>query len=105
MNNPCVTSTSLLKAEGIQGEMSTILQDANAQAQGSIDLALRKLIGPSNQPMSAIWNQYPGQLAWGDGTQTEYLMPWAAVTSENVDQVTGTSAGALNLPFKTGQKP
>lgn len=70
-----------------RGEMSTILQDANAQAQGSIDLALRKLIGPSYQPMSAIWNQYPGQLAWGDGTQTEYLVPWTAVTSENVDQL------------------
>jgi putative xylitol transport system substrate-binding protein len=70
-----------------RGEMSTILQDANAQAQGSIDLALRRLIGPSYQPTSAIWNQYPGKLSWGDGTQTEYLVPWTAVTSENVDQL------------------
>jgi putative xylitol transport system substrate-binding protein len=70
-----------------RGEMSTILQDANAQAQGSIDLAFRKLIGPSYQPMSAIWKQYPGQLSWGDGTQTEYLVPWTPVTSENVDRL------------------
>jgi putative xylitol transport system substrate-binding protein len=68
-----------------RGEMSTTLQDANAQAQGSIDLALRVLIGPSYQPMSDIWNQYPGKLSWGDGTQTEYMVPWTAVTAENVD--------------------
>ena len=70
-----------------RGEMSTTLQDANAQAQGSIDLALRTLIGPSYQPMSAIWNQYPGQLDWGDGIQTQYMVPWTPVTLENVDRL------------------
>jgi putative xylitol transport system substrate-binding protein len=72
------------------GEMWTTLQDANAQAQGSIDLALRVLVGPSYQPMSAIWNQYPGKLSWGDGTLTEYVVPWTAVTNENVDRLLAT---------------
>ena len=44
-----------------RGEMFTTLQDANAQAQGSIDLALKVLIGKAYQPMSDIWNQYPGR--------------------------------------------
>lgn len=70
-----------------RGEMSTTLQDANAQAQGSIDLTLRTLIGPSYQPMSAIWKQYPGQLDWGDGVQIQYMVPWTAVTLENVDRL------------------
>jgi putative xylitol transport system substrate-binding protein len=70
-----------------RGEMSTTLQDANAQAQGSIDLTLRTLIGPSYQPMSEIWNQYPGKLAWGNGTEIEYMVPWTAVTRENVDRL------------------
>jgi putative xylitol transport system substrate-binding protein len=69
------------------GEMSTTLQDSNAQAQGAIDLTLRKLIGASYQPMSAVWKQYAGQLAWGDGTQTEYLVPWTSVTKENADRL------------------
>ena len=70
-----------------RGEMWTTLQDANAQAQGSVDLALRVLIGPAYQPMSDIWKQYPGKLDWGDGTRTEYMVPWTAVTSENVDRL------------------
>jgi putative xylitol transport system substrate-binding protein len=70
-----------------RGEMWTTLQDANAQAQGSIDLALRVLVGRSYQPMSDIWQQYPGKLDWGDGTRTEYMVPWTAVTSENVDRL------------------
>jgi putative xylitol transport system substrate-binding protein len=37
--------------------------------------------------MSDIWNQYPGKLAWGDGTQTEYVVPWTPVTAENVDRL------------------
>jgi ABC-type sugar transport system substrate-binding protein len=70
-----------------RGEMSTTLQDANAQAQGSIDLALNVLIGPSYRPMSDIWNQYPGQLSWDEGKKTEYLVPWTPVTGENVDRL------------------
>jgi len=70
-----------------RGEMSTTLQDANAQAQGSIDLALKVLMGPSYKPMSDIWNQYPGQLSWDDGKRTEYLVPWTPVTGENVDRL------------------
>jgi ABC-type sugar transport system substrate-binding protein len=70
-----------------RGEMSTTLQDAKAQAQGAIDLALRTLVGPSYRPMSAIWQQYAGKLEWGDGTQVEYMVPWTPVTRENVDRL------------------
>ena len=70
-----------------RGEMWTTLQDSNAQAQGAIDLTLRRLIGASYRPMSAVWKQYAGQLEWGDGTQTEYLVPWTPVTKENADRL------------------
>lgn len=69
-----------------RGEMSTTLQDANAQAQGAIDLALRTLIGPTFRPMSRIWKQYGSALAWGDGAQSQYMVPWTPVTGENVDR-------------------
>lgn len=77
-----------------RGEMFTILQDATAQAQGAIDLALRALIGPSYRPMSSIWQEYPGRLDWGDGTRTDYMVPWVPVTRENVDRLLATRRGA-----------
>jgi len=63
------------------GEMSTTLQDATGQAQGAIDLALRYLIGPSYKPQSRLWDK----LAWNDGTDATYMVPWVPVTAENVD--------------------
>jgi putative xylitol transport system substrate-binding protein len=66
------------------GEMTSILQDANAQAQGSLDVAIRQVKGPSYQPQSAVWQQYP-TMKWDGGTQKNYNVPWTPVTPENVD--------------------
>jgi putative xylitol transport system substrate-binding protein len=66
------------------GEMTSILQDANAQAQGSIDVAIRQVDGPSYKPQSAIWAQYP-QMPWDGGTAKNYNVPWTPVTAQNVD--------------------
>ena len=66
------------------GEMTSILQDANAQAQGSIDVAIRQVKGPSYKPESAIWAQYP-QMPWDGGTAKNYNVPWTPVTAQNVD--------------------
>lgn len=70
-----------------RGEMSTTLQDARAQSQGAVDLALRHLLGPTYAPLSSVWKDYPGQLDWGDGTRREHRVPWVPVTRENVDRL------------------
>ena len=70
-----------------RGEMSTTLQDARAQSQGAIDLALRRLLGPTYTPLSSIWKDYAGQLDWGDGTRREFRVPWVPVTRDNVDRL------------------
>jgi putative xylitol transport system substrate-binding protein len=69
------------------GEMASILQDANAQAQGALDLALRAKLGTSYQPQSSIWKQYEGNLSWGQGTAENYAVPWTEVTKENADEL------------------
>lgn len=66
------------------GEMTSILQDANAQAQGSLDVAVRQVEGASFKPQSAIWQQYP-EMKWDDGTAKNYNVPWTPVTPQNVD--------------------
>lgn len=77
-----------------RGEVFTLLQDATAQSQGAIDLALRALIGPSYRPMSPIWREYPGQLDWDGGARAAYMVPWVPVTRENVDRLLATRRGA-----------
>ncbi|MDQ0394891.1 substrate-binding domain-containing protein [Labrys monachus] len=67
------------------GEMTSILQDARAQAQGSLDVAA-KLADPSYQPQSDIWQQYP-EMKWGDGKEKTYNVPWTKVTTDNVDKL------------------
>ena len=68
------------------GEMTTILQDARGQMQGSIDVALRAVKGAGYKPMSPIWKQYEKQgLAWNDGRSKHYYIPWTIVTKDNVD--------------------
>ncbi|RAU33364.1 MULTISPECIES: substrate-binding domain-containing protein [Pseudomonadaceae] len=67
-----------------KGELITYFQDAQAQAQGALDVVLRKLEGSSYQPRSEIWKRYPA-LQWGDGTAKSYIIPWVAVTPENAD--------------------
>jgi putative xylitol transport system substrate-binding protein len=68
-----------------QGEMTSILQDANAQAQGALDLALHAVLGDSYQPQSTIWQQYAQGMPWDGGKDKVYNVPWTPVTAENVD--------------------
>ncbi|WP_339109738.1 substrate-binding domain-containing protein [Thioclava sp. GXIMD4216] len=65
----------------------SILQDAHGQAQGAVDLALRKLSGASYTPAAKVWDVNGGSLAWEDGTSQHYYVPWLPVTRENVDTV------------------
>lgn len=69
------------------GQMASILQDANAQAQGALDLALRAKLGSSYQPQSSIWKQYADKMTWDDGTAKNYAVPWTVVTKGNADQL------------------
>ncbi|KQQ79107.1 substrate-binding domain-containing protein [Aureimonas sp. Leaf324] len=67
------------------GEMASILQDANAQAQGALDVAI-KAVKADYQPQSPIWNQYPS-MKWEDGKAKTYLVPWTPVTTANADEL------------------
>ncbi|HYG07283.1 MAG TPA: substrate-binding domain-containing protein [Stenotrophomonas sp.] len=77
-----------------RGELITFLQDAQGQAQGAIDLVLRRLRGPAYQPQSEIWQRYATQMPWNGGTDRRYVLPWVPVTAENAAalyaQVTGS---------------
>ena len=66
-------------------QMVSILQDADAQAQGALDVALRHLVGDSYKPQGAVWTEYAGQMDWGDGTAKIYSVPWTPVTLANAD--------------------
>jgi putative xylitol transport system substrate-binding protein len=68
-----------------RGEMASILQDANAQAQGALDVAI-KAANKDAKPESAIWTQYP-EMKWEDGASKDYLVPWTPVTKENADKL------------------
>ena len=65
------------------GDMASILQDARAQAQGALDVAV-KAVDDGYEPQSDIWEQYP-DMSWDGGTNAEYNVPWTPVTEENVD--------------------
>ncbi len=67
------------------GEMMSILQDATAQAQGALDVALRHLVGESYQPQAEAWKQYAAQMPWDGGTAANYSVPWTPVTLQNAD--------------------
>ena len=67
------------------GEMTSILQDAKAQMQASIDVALRAVLGTGYKPMSPIWKQYENSLPWNDGQSKHYAIPWTVVTPTNAD--------------------
>ncbi|TGN57487.1 sugar ABC transporter substrate-binding protein [Paracoccus liaowanqingii] len=67
------------------GEMDSILQDGEAQALGSIDVAI-KAVRPEYEPMADIWEQYP-EMPWNDGASKEYNVPWTPVTADNVDDL------------------
>lgn len=67
-------------------QLMSILQDAKGQSQGAIDLALNKLID-GYKPRAAVWDTNGGSLAWNEGKEQHYYVPWLAVTSANVDDV------------------
>ncbi len=69
------------------GSMESVLQDAEAQAHGAIDVAIRQVVGSSYQPKSPIWEAYKSGMPWADGMQKHYNVPWTPVTSSNVDQL------------------
>ena len=77
-----------------RGEIMTTLQDARAQAQGAVDLALRQVVGPTYQPMSTIWADYRGRMDWNSGTASDYSVPWVPVTAQNVDALLAGRRGA-----------
>ncbi len=68
------------------GEMSSILQDARAQAQGALDVAIAAATDGAYEPQSDIWTLYP-QMGWEGGEGTYYDVPWTPVTADNVDNL------------------
>ncbi len=67
------------------GELGlSILQDAVSQAQGALDIALRRVIGPEYKPMSSCWTDYP-EMKWEDGMLDNYVVPWTPITPQNAD--------------------
>jgi putative xylitol transport system substrate-binding protein len=78
-------------ADGIQaakrGEMTTFFQDAKAQSQGALDVALRATLGATYKPRSDIWAEYGDKMPWSDGTAKNYTVPWTQVTQANADEI------------------
>lgn len=68
-----------------RGEMTTNFQDAQAQAQGALDAALRIVKGASYKPRSAIWTEYAANMPWADGTAKSYTVPWTEILPSNAD--------------------
>jgi len=69
------------------GEIVSVLQDAKAQAQGALDVALRSIKGESYEPKSEIWKFYGDKLPWNGGTSKRYDIPWTLITKDNADAV------------------
>ncbi|EYR82461.1 substrate-binding domain-containing protein [Shinella sp. 838] len=69
-----------------EGTITSILQDARAQAQGALDLAILHAKKGDYKPQSDIWAQYP-DMPFNDGKDKEYNVPWTPVTAENVDKL------------------
>ncbi|CAM3698570.1 substrate-binding domain-containing protein [Paracidovorax anthurii] len=68
------------------GDMVSILQDAQGQAQGALDVLLRHMVGASYKPRASLWTDYAGAgLGWGDGTAKQYNVPWTPITLQNAD--------------------
>lgn len=70
------------------GELTSILQDARAQAQGALDLAAHA-VNPEYEPQSDIWTTYT-DMPWNGGNDKEYSVPWTPVTADNVDALLAT---------------
>ena len=68
------------------GDMVSILQDAQGQAQGALDVLMRHMAGASYKPRASLWTDYAGAgLSWGDGTAKQYNVPWTPITLQNAD--------------------
>jgi putative xylitol transport system substrate-binding protein len=67
-----------------EGTMTSILQDAVAQAQGAMDLAIYHAKKGDYKPQSEIWKAY-SDMPFNDGKDAVYNVPWTPVTSDNVD--------------------
>ena len=77
-----------------RGEMMSTLQDANALAQGAIDLAAAAVQGDAYTPVAAVWDVNGGALVWGGGTEKQYSVPWVPVTADNVEELLALRDGA-----------
>ncbi len=69
-----------------EGTMTSILQDASAQARGALDLAIFAAKKGNYKPESKIWEQYP-TMPFNGGKDKNYNVPWTPVTAENVDKL------------------
>ncbi len=69
------------------GEMFSILQDAEGQAQGGLDLVLHAKLGDSYTPKANVWKQWEKEMPWDGGKGKEYLIPWTVITQANADQI------------------
>jgi len=67
------------------GEMVSVLQDAKAQSQGALDLALRAIKGETYEPKSDIWKFYGDKLPWKKGAEKRYDIPWTLIVSDNAE--------------------
>lgn len=71
------------------GEMTSILQDARAQAQGALDLAIAVAKKGDYKPEFDIWAHYK-DMPWNGGKDKVYNVPWTPVTAANVDELLAT---------------
>ncbi len=67
------------------GELDfSLLQDARGQAEGSLDVLLKSIIGDDYEPLGELWTRYP-ELEFADGGAKEYNVPWTRISPENVE--------------------
>jgi ABC-type sugar transport system substrate-binding protein len=79
---------------GVQrGELMSTLQDADALAQGAIDLAIVAAGQSDYQPRAAVWDVNGGPLEWKGVETQQYTVPWVPVTSENVEDLLALRQG------------
>ena len=85
------TKVAVASVDGIQDGIRavkskglfTVFKSAHAEGQGSLDVAMRAIIGDKFKPLSDVWSK---TLDWKGGTEKRYVVPWAAVTPANADQ-------------------
>ncbi len=63
--------------------LTSILQDAVGQGQGSLDILLAQLEGDSYVPQAKVWES----IEFGDDIQSDYKTPWIPVDTNNAQSV------------------